>query len=136
MTSVGWDLQKAVYAALIANAQLTTLLGAERIYDSPPQAAAFPYIVIDQMQIRDWRTGTEKGFEHILMLHIWSRCDGKREVYDIADAMRAVLDDAEMTLDAHRLVSFTHQYSDLKRDEDGKTFHGIMRFRALTEPLD
>ncbi len=136
MTSAAWGLQKSVYATLSADAPLTTLLGADRIHDSVPQGAAFPYIVIDQTQVRDWSTGTEPGAEHILLLHVWSRYDGKREVCEIADAARAALDGAELVLDGHRLIAFDHQYSDLRRDEDGKTLHGIVRFRAVTEPAE
>jgi hypothetical protein len=135
MTNPGWALQKAAYEALIANSALTTLLGGGRLYDHVPQTSAFPYIAIDQMRINDWSTGTERGSEHVLMLHIWSRYDGKREAYEIADAIRAALDDAELTLDDNRLVNLSHQYSDLKRDPDGETYHAVMRFRAVTEPL-
>lgn len=135
MTSPGWDLQKSAYAALVADSVLDAMLGSAAIYDHVPQNASFPYVVIDQMQLRDWSTGTERGSEHILMLHVWSRYDGKREVYDIADAIRGILDDAQLTLDDHRLINLTHQYSDLKRDADGETYHGVLRFRAVTEPL-
>ena len=135
MTSPGWDLQTTAYAALAADAALLTLLGGERLYDHVPQNAPFPFIVIDQMQVRDWSTGTERGSEHVLMLHVWSRYEGKREAYEIADAVREVLDGAELTLGDHRLINLTHQFSDLKRDPDGETYHGVIRFRAVTEPL-
>jgi uncharacterized protein DUF3168 len=135
MASAGWDLQKAVYAALAADATLTTLLGGDNIHDAAPQGVPFPYVVIDQMQVRDWSTGTESGAEHMLTLHVWSRHAGKREAYEIADAVRAVLDTAFLTLDDHRLINLRHQYSEQKRDEDGETHHGVLRFRAVTEPL-
>lgn len=135
MTSPGWDLQKSAYTALASDGALLGMLGGAAIYDHVPQNAAFPYVVIDQMQLRDWSTGTESGTEHILMLHVWSRYAGKREAYEIADAIREVLDDAKLTLDDHRLVNLAHQYSDLKRDIDGETYHGVLRFRAVTEPL-
>ena len=135
MASAGWDLQKAVYAALAADATLTTLLGSAAIHDAVPQNAAFPYVVIDQTQIRDWSTGTEPGAEHMLMLHVWSRHAGKREAYEIADAIRAALGGAMLSLEEHRLVNLRHQYSELKRDEDGETQHGVLRFRAVTEPV-
>lgn len=134
MTNPGWDLQKAVYAALAADAPLTALIGTA-LHDHVPQNAAFPFAVIDQTQLRDWSTGTERGSEHVLMLHVWSRYDGKREAYAIADAMREVLDGAELTLDDNRLITLAHQFSDLKRDPDGETYHGVLRFRAVTEPL-
>jgi len=135
MASAGWDLQRAVHTALAADAPLIALLGELSIYDTVSQNAAFPYLVIDQTQIRDWSTGTEPGTEHMLMLHVWSRYAGKKEAYEIADAVRAVLDGVLLSLDGYQLVNLRHQYSELKRDEDGETYHGVLRFRAVTEPL-
>lgn len=135
MTNPGWDLQKAAYAVLKADAMLTALLGSDWLYDDVPQTAPFPYVVIEQMRVNDWSTSTERGSEHILMLHIWSRYKGKREAFEIADAVREALDDAELTLDDNRLISLMHQYSDLRRGDDRKSWHGVMRFRAVTEPV-
>lgn len=135
MASAGWDLQQAVHAALSGDAALLALLGGAKIYDGAPQDAAFPYVVIDQMQQRDWSTGTEAGAEHMLMLHVWSRYGGKKEAHAVADACRAALEGALLTLAGHRLINLRHQYSELKRDADGETQHGVLRFRAVTEPL-
>jgi hypothetical protein len=135
MVNPGWDLQKAAYAALAADASLTALVGSGAIHDHAPQNAGFPFVVIDQVRVNDWSTGTERGSEHLLMLHVWSRYEGKREAYEIADAIRAVLDEAELALDSNRLINLRHQFSDLKRDPDGETYHGVLRFRAVTEPL-
>lgn len=134
MSNPGWNLQKAAYQALKADSALTALLGSAWLHDDVPQNTAFPYVVLEQMRLNDWSTGTELGSEHILMLHIWSRYDGKREALEIADAIRSALDDAELVLDDNRLINLTHQYSDLKRDPDGRSYHGVMRFRAVTEP--
>ena len=135
MTNPGWDLQKAVYQALKADATLASMLGTNWLYDDVPQSADFPYVVIDKMRINDWSTATERGSEHILMLHIWSRYRGKHEVYGIADAIRDALHDVVLTLDDNHLINLTHQYSDQKHDDDGETWHGVMRFRAVTEPV-
>ncbi len=135
MTNPGWDLQKAVYQALKADGALSSQLGANWLYDDIPQTADFPYVVIDQMRVNDWSTGTERGSEHIIMLHVWSRDHGRSEAYRIADAVRTALEDAELTLGDNHLINLVHQYSDLKRDEDGESWHGVMRFRAVTEPI-
>lgn len=134
MASAGWDLQKAIHAALSGDAALTALVGAG-IHDAVPREAAFPYVTIGDAQIRDWSTATESGAEHLLTLHVWSRHEGKREAYAVADAVRAALDGAMLTLESHRLVNLRHQYSELKPDPDGETRHGVLRFRAVTEPL-
>jgi len=36
-------------------------------------------------------------------------------------------------LSGHRLINLRHEFSEARRDSDGETFHGIARFRAVTE---
>ena len=134
-TAVGWALQKGLYQALIADPALVALLGAARIYDDAPQNAQFPYVTFSQSLARDWSTGTETGFEHTVTLHIWSRARGKKQAFEVLAAMRALLHDQNLTLEDHHLVNMRHEFSQVRRDPDGQTYHGIARFRAVTEPI-
>ena len=34
----------------------------------------------------------------------------------------------------HHLVNLRHELSEARLDPDGDTFHGIVRYRAVTEP--
>ncbi|MFO1169356.1 MAG: DUF3168 domain-containing protein [Hyphomicrobiaceae bacterium] len=130
-----WSLQKAVFAALAADAPLTGLIGASRIHDDAPQQAAFPYLTLGQSTARDWSTATDDGAEHVLTIHVWSRAAGKKEAHAIMRAVRQTLHDQPLTLEDHRLVNLRHELSEATRDTDGETVHGIVRFRAVTEPL-
>ncbi len=130
-----WSLQKAVFAALAADASLTGLIGASRIHDDAPQQAAFPYLTLGQSTARDWSTATDDGAEHVLTIHVWSRAAGKKEAHAIMRAVRQTLHDQPLTLEDHRLVNLRHELSEATRDTDGETVHGIVRFRAVTEPL-
>jgi hypothetical protein len=134
MSSPAWELQKAIYATLIADAPLVALLGGTRIYDDVPRGAAFPYVTFGPSTARDWSTGTESGSEHLLTLRVWSKAGGEKEVHLVLDAIRAALHEASLTLTGHRLVSLRHETSDATREPDGETYHGTARFRALTEP--
>lgn len=67
---------------------------------------------------------------------MWSRAAGRKEVRTILEAVRAVLHDAVLTLTGHRLVNLRHEFSDTRRDPDGETYHGIVRYRAVTEPIN
>jgi hypothetical protein len=134
MSSPAWELQKAIYAALIADAPLVALLGGTRIYDDVPRGAAFPYVAFGPSTARDWSTGTEVGSEHLLTLRVWSKAGGEKEVHGVLDAIRAALHEAALTLTGHCVVSLRHETSDAMREPDGETYHGTARFRALTEP--
>jgi Protein of unknown function (DUF3168) len=129
-----WALQRGVYQALAGSSDLTTLLGEMRICDDAPQAAPYPFVTLGQSVIRDWSTGTEDGAEHNLTLHVWSRTGGKKQVHQIIEAIREVLHDQPLMLADHHLINLRHEFSEARLDPDGDTFHGIVRYRAVTEP--
>jgi uncharacterized protein DUF3168 len=132
--AASWALQRGVYQALAGSSDLTTLLGGPRIYDDAPQGASFPFITFGQSVIRDWSTGTEAGAEHNLTLHVWSRAGGRKQVHDIIAAIKTVLHDQPLPLADHYLINLRHEFSEARLDPDGDTFHGIVRYRAVTEP--
>jgi hypothetical protein len=127
-------LRAAVHDALAANATLMSLLGGAKVYDEPPRAAAFPYVTLGETRITDFSSGDERGEEHQLMLHAWSRQGGHKEAHLIAGALLEALDDAPLTLSDHRLVNFRFAVADVRREADGRTYHALVRFRAVTEP--
>ena len=133
MTHPALALQKAVHAALVADAAVGALIG-DRIHDAPPRNATFPYASFGEARAGDWSTGTEAGAEHRLTLHVWSRERGKAESWAVIEAIEAVLDDAALALDGHALVNLRFEMAEARRDPDGITWHGVMRFRAVTEP--
>lgn len=135
MPGASWSLQKSIYAALAADPQITGLLGSARIFDDVPQRSEFPYLTLGQSTLRDWSTATDAGDEHLLTLHVWSRSDGRREVHELMAAVHGALHDRALALEGHRLVNLRHEFSDARREPDGETYHGIVRLRAVTEPL-
>lgn len=135
MASSGWALQQAVFAALEANASLTALIGPGQIYDDVPRIATFPYVTFGQTQVRDWSTGSEPGNEHLFTLHVWSRENGRREVHEALGVLRDGLHEALLALDGHRLINLRHEFSETRREADGETYRGLIRYRAVTEPV-
>jgi hypothetical protein len=134
MTSASFELQRAVFAALTGSSALTALLGGSRIYNDVPRGAALPYVTIGESTVRDWSTGSDDGHEHLLTISVWSRVNGEREVHQISAAVESALDDAALTMAGARLVNLRHEFSEIRRDADGETSRGLMRFRAVTEP--
>lgn len=135
MTAPHVALRAAVYAALRADSALTTVLGGQRVYDEPPRAAEFPYVTLGEARLLEAATGDSAGQEHQLVLHAWSRKGGHREAHMIAGALLQALDDAPLTLTSHRLVNLRFTVADIRREADGRTYHALVRFRALTEPF-
>jgi hypothetical protein len=129
----GLALQKALHAALVADAAVAALVGA-RVFDAAPRDATFPYVTLGDARASDWSTGTESGAEHRLTIHAWSRSRGKAECWAVLAALRAVLDDAALALDGHALVNLRIAADEVGRERDGITWHGTARLRAVTEP--
>jgi Protein of unknown function (DUF3168) len=128
-------LRTAVHDALLADAGLVAVLGGPKVYDEPPRAAAFPYVTLGETRIADLSAGSEPSQEHQLTLHAWSRQGGHREAHLITGALLQALDDAPLTLAGHHLVNFRFAVADVRREGDGRTYHALVRFRAVTEPI-
>jgi Protein of unknown function (DUF3168) len=135
MPSAALALQQSIFSTLGANAGIVALLGGARIYDHVPQPATYPYLSFGQSVVRDGDTGTESGDEHMLTLHIWSRAEGRKETHELIDAVRTALHQQPLTLMGHRLINLRHEFSEARREPDGDTIHGLVRLRAITEPL-
>jgi hypothetical protein len=134
-TAAAAALRAAIHDALAADAPLTALLGGPNVYDEPPQGAAFPYVTLGEMRVLDWSTGTERGAEHQLTLHAWSRQGGHNEAHLVAGALLQALDDAPLTLTDHILVNLRFAQADVRRENDGRTYHALVRFRAVTQAM-
>ena len=128
-------LRAAVFRALTANPALISLLGGAKIYDETPRGISFPYVTLGEAHVADFSTGSEPGEEHQLTLHGWSREGGHRQAHLIAGALLQALDDAPLALADHHLVNFRFSVADVRRQADGRTYHALVRFRAVTEPI-
>jgi Protein of unknown function (DUF3168) len=134
--SSAWALQEAIHQRLTADASLTTLLGGPRIYDHVPRNTAYPILTFGQSVAREWATGTEDGEEHVLTLHVWSDGGSRQQAHDIMGAVKRVLNQAALPLNDHRLVDIRHEFSEARPEPDRESYHGIVRYRAVTEPVN
>lgn len=135
MSDAVWALQKAVYQHLSADVGLKALIGdPARIYDDPPAGAATPYLTIGPTSIREFK-GVDGGLQHDLRLHAFSRYAGRRDVKQIVSAVYDALHEAALTVEGHRLINLRFVFSDVIRRQDGDAYQGVIRFRAVTQPL-
>lgn len=127
------ELQKAILDALAGVGALTTLVGG-RILDHAPANVVFPYITFGRTSLYDWSTGTEIGTEQLFTVHVWSKAKGKKETLDIMELVKARLHDGALAPAGHRLVNLRLEFAEARYDEDLAVYHGMLRFRAVTEP--
>jgi hypothetical protein len=128
-------LQTAIRQRLLAEPALVALLGGDKIFDDVPQAEPYPYITFGA-SIVDALDGTESRIDqHVLSLQVFSRSPGRRQSSEIVERIAHALDNAELPLAGHHLVSLRVTFRELRRDPDGETRRGLVRLRAITEPL-
>ena len=72
--------------------------------------------------------------EHSLTLHVWSRTGSEQQMLEIVEAVRASLHDKPLQVEGYHLVNLRHEFSEARLDPDGDTYHGVVRYRAVTEP--
>ena len=125
-----WELQQAVFTALTGDAPLMAMV--QGVYDHVPQGAAFPYVTVGESSARPWRAVSLDGVETTLILHVWSRERGRKQAKQIMAEMHRILDDADLTLSGHVLVSISFEFSQTMLDADGVIYHGIARYHANT----
>jgi hypothetical protein len=127
-------LRAAIHDALKSDTALSAALGGHHVYDEPPRNVAFPYVTLGDARIVDASADGGSLQEHQLTLHVWSRQGGHKEAHVITGALLQALDDAPLTPEGHRLVNLRFAIADIRREADGRTYHALVRFRAVTEP--
>lgn len=129
------ELWQAAFDALNADAGIQGLLGAPpRLYDHVPDGTDFPYLVIGDGTTLEAGTDTGRGSFHRLTLHAWSRARGAGECRAVMDAVHGVLHEAAVAISGRTLTYLRFVGSDVLREPDGRTRHGVIRFIARTEP--
>ena len=135
-----FQLQKAIDATLIADSTLLALLGtgtSASIVANPVQSnPVFPYISFGESISNEWTTKTKNGAETTIDLHVFSQTGDQEQCAAILDRIHTLLHFADLTVSGNSLVfiiwdSFSTSMVD---DTDERiTFHGIIRFRAITQ---
>ena len=129
-------LQQAVFTSLSADAALSALIGAGHVHDHVPHAAHFPYVTLGQSAVYDWGTASEQGGEHFVTLHAWSKARGRKEVLEIIEAVIDALEAAPPQPSGHVLVNLMAERIEVRFDDDLDGYHGLVRYRAVTEPAN
>ncbi len=134
MTSPVLALRQAILAAAAADLPLKTLMGGSlRLYDEPPRGAEPVYALFGDVTAADWSTDFDRGHEQDLAIVVWSRPGGARLALAAAERFDAILDDAPLLLDGHRLVNLRTTELVSARDKDTGLTRVTLSLRAVTE---
>ena len=129
--SIGqFQLQSAIYTALNVSAITNTLNCG--VYDEVIEGNSYPFITLGEETAIDYSTNNLVGAETTINIHIWSRYKGSKQTKEIMDKVHDLLHDVSLTVSGVNLINLRFEFSDIMRDPDGITRHGVMRFRAIT----
>ncbi|MBM1170906.1 DUF3168 domain-containing protein [Microvirga arabica] len=134
MTSPVLALRRAIIDAASADTELRTLMGGSlRLYDEPPRGAEPLYALFGDVKAEDWSTDLDRGHAQSIDIVVWSEEGGARTALMAADRFFAILDDAPLTLDGHRLVNLRVTELASGRDKDTGLARVTLRLRTVTE---
>jgi hypothetical protein len=130
MSLAQFALQSTIYSTLNGDNNLTSTLGAS-IFDEVPEGSATPYVTIGEDTAIDYSAGSEDGADVTVNIDVWSEYKGSKETKQIMDRIHDLLHDSNLSITGFNLVNLRFEFSDILRDPDGVTRHGVMRFRAI-----
>lgn len=126
-------LQAAVYQVLRGDTALTALVG-DAIYDAMPVAApAGTYVSLGPEEVRDAGDMTAAGANHDFVISVLSGADeanGFNQVKEVAVAVNAAVEAADITLDHGHLVGLWFLRARARRVESDAGRRVDMTFRA------
>ena len=122
-------LQKTVFDTLDGDSTLQSLV--TDVFDFVPESTAFPYVKVGEETAVDNGTKTLQGNDHTLVIHSFSRYRGSKEVKEIMSRIYALLHESSLTVSGASLVNLRFEFSDIIKENDGLTTHGLQRFRAV-----
>ena len=129
--SIGqFALQTTIYSTLSSDNTLTSTLGSG-VYDEVVEGATYPFVALGEETAIDYGTKDINGGETTINVHIWSQYKGSKETKQIMDRIHDLLHDSNLSVTGFNLINLRFEFSDIMRDPDGVTRHGVMRFRAI-----
>jgi hypothetical protein len=129
-------LRDGLLASLAADAALLARLKGAYIYDGVPRGAPFPHINIGECETKPWDTQTSRGFEHIVTLHVWTREARPRKAQALLDCLDDWAAGAVVAMAGMRVVSLRNIFWTALNAPEAGLFHGVMRLRIVTEPVN
>lgn len=126
-------LQTALVAHLKADAGVTAVC-AGRVFDAVKLDAVLPYVAFGPFQMLPEHGDCLDGCECFIQLDAYAPGPDTKLIKIFGAALAAALDEAEVTLNNHRLVGLSIEQTQYLRDPDGITTHAVISVRALTDP--
>lgn len=138
MTDRTSELMAAIYGALSGDSTLTTLLGSGRVFNGVASGQSAPYVDIGETTANDYHSSSGDAQEHTVTIHVWteqpvSGMSARAACIAVMNRIRVVLHYNPLVMSAGNMPNLRCEFTETMRDPDGISWHGVLRFRAVTE---
>ena len=104
------------------------------VHDHVPSGTSFPYIVIGEETMTDESSTKDIDFNNFtLTIHTFSRNRGRKEAKQIMARIYELLHTASLSVSGATHVNTRFEFSDVVKEQDGLTYHGVQRFRTILQ---
>jgi hypothetical protein len=125
--------QEIVYSLLNGNLTGCTVYDTVPFLPEAMPAANFPYCVIGEDTLLPWDNDDTVGADVTINLHFWSRASGNKQVKDLMAEAYAILNRANVTKTGYNVVDCLFEFGQSMSEPDGKTKHGVQRYRLTIQ---
>lgn len=131
MSDHSFELQKTIFTTLNGDSTITSTFNAT-VHDHVPQGTSFPYIVIGEETMTDESSAKTLDFNNFtLTIHIFSRNRGRKEAKQIMARIYELLHNQNLSVTGADHINTRFEFSDVIKENDGLTYHGVQRFRTI-----
>ncbi len=95
----------------------------------------YPYMVIARHEVVPAHGCEVQIEDHVIDLHIMTRWAGRNGAREAMGDVLSVLENADISLEGHKLVWCYVAFSDVLSLRDEQTFKGVVRLKLRTTPL-
>jgi hypothetical protein len=139
MTWAPEQTQKSIYETLTADAALMALLlttvgGAQKVFDHIPDNSPYPYVSLRIKPMTDRANESWDGVQINVQIDVWYQYSGLGDlkVQQIQKRIDELLhDNNTMCIDGWNIVSFRRQTVTILDEPDGRTKHGVQIFNLF-----
>lgn len=126
-------LQAAIYQRLLANTNLTALVGTA-VYDNPPSGAVLgTYVSLGPEDVRDRSDKTSYGALHMITISVITDAAGFQVAKQVGAAVSDALQGAELILSRGMLCYINFDRATARRVGTGETRRIDLRFHARVQ---
>lgn len=119
------ESQGAIFDALNAAG-----IAGGRITDNPQANTLFPHVEIGETIAENMAVSGRDGTDEVMILNVWSRAGGAREVKAIVAQVREVLDGKSLNATGRASIHSWVLDETVRREADGLTRRALIRVRV------